>query len=90
MQTIRPAANQLFCEPEKAELKTKSGFLLTEGSVEQPKIATVINAGSKVKDYKSKDKIIYKPYTTTEIKLNKTDYFLVAVEDVLGVVVEVE
>ena len=52
-------------------------------------MAEVINVGSKVKDYESKQTIIYKPYATVDIKLDNQDYFLVDQEDVLGTVIEV-
>ena len=90
MQTIQPSSRQLFCRPKEADTKTKSGFLLTVEAAEKPQMADVINVGSKVEQYKAKDTIIYKPYATTEIKLDGKDYFLVAEEDVLGSVVDTE
>lgn len=87
MQTIRPAAKHLFCKQEEAETVTKSGFFLA-AEAEKPQIAEVINVGSEVKGYSQKDRIIYKPYSTTDIKLGNKVYFLVAEEDVLGKVVE--
>lgn len=88
MKTIKPAPTQLFCQPDEAVTKTPSGFILSEKSVDKPKTAEVINVGSEVREYKPKDRIAYKPYSTSEIKLNDTEYFLVAEEDVLGTIVE--
>ena len=90
MQTVQPARNQLFCKPLEAETKTASGILLTEAAVEKPKLAEVINVGTGVKEFNPKDQIIYKSYSTTEIQLNREDFFLVAEEDVLGTVVDIE
>jgi chaperonin GroES len=90
MQTIKPASKHLFCVPKEASTKTNSGLLLTSKTAEKPHMADVINVGSEVKNYKSKDTIIYKPYATTEIKLAGKEYFLVAEEDVLGSVIETE
>ena len=87
MLTIKPSNNQLFCKPETPESKTNSGFLLLEKSKERPQTAKVINVGAGVEDFSSKDTIVYKPYATTEIKLEGEDYFLIAQEDVLGTVV---
>lgn len=88
MQTIKPALKQLFCKPEEAEKKTASGLFLMGDGIEKPKIAEVIRTGSKVTEFKQGDRIVYKPYSTTDIKLNNTDYFLIADDDVLGVVVD--
>ena len=89
MQTVQPAKNQLFCKPVEAESKTASGILLTTAALEKPKLAEVINVGKDVKQFNPKDQIIYKSYSTTEIQLNRENFFLVAEEDVLGVVVDV-
>jgi chaperonin GroES len=74
----------------EAETKTTSGILLTTASVEKPKLATVINVGENVTGFHPDDQIIYKSYSTTDIQLNREEFFLVAEEDVLGVVVETE
>ena len=89
MKTIKPANNQLFCKPDDPEVKTKSGFILAESTVSKPLTANVINVGKDVTGFKQNDKIIYKAYTTTEIKLDHEDYILLAEEDVLGTVIEV-
>lgn len=90
MQTIKPGKTLLFCKPLEAETQTKSGIFLTEKAAEKPKTAEVINVGSEVKEYQSKDRIIYKSYSTEELKLEGKDYFLVDVSDVLGKVVDTE
>ena len=89
MHTVQPAKTQIFAKPDKAETKTASGFILAEKSVDRPKTANVINVGKEVTDYYQNDTIIYKSYTTTEIKLNGEEYIMVDEQDVLGKVVEV-
>lgn len=88
MQTVQPNKGQLFCRPDEVEEKTTSGFYLDKKHVEKPKTAEVVNAG-KGCTYEAGDRVIYKSYTTTEIKLNNEDFMLVAEEDVLGKVLEV-
>lgn len=90
MQTIKPANNQLFCKREEATSKTKSGILIQNKSAEKPQMAEVINVGKSVESFKPKETIVYKPYATVDISLNKEDYFLINEEDVLGTVIEVE
>lgn len=86
MQTISPAPNALFCQQEEAENTTTSGILLAS-KPDRPKIAHVINIGKNVTNYHPKDRIVYKPYATTEIKIDGEEYFLISEEDVLGKVV---
>ncbi len=87
MQTIKPTTGILFCKPEEAEQVTNSGFLLAKAS-ERPLIAEVINVGTDVKGINSKDRIVYKAYATSEIKLDGVEYFLISAEDVLGTVID--
>lgn len=87
--TIKPSKSNLFCRPEKAEdTQTASGLFIPKKSQDAPQTAEVINIGADVQGFKQKDKIVYKPYATTEIKLNNETFFLIAEEDVLGTVVE--
>lgn len=88
MQTVKPASNQLFCKPDEAITKTASGILLEKKSAEKPRTAKVINVGDGVKGYQPNDTIIYKSYSTSEIKLNGNEFFLVEDRDVLGTIVE--
>lgn len=90
MQTIKPASKQLFCKPTEAQKVTSSGFYIADKSAEKPQTAEVINVGSSVGDFKQKDTIVYKPYATTEVKLNGVAYFLIDKDDVLGTVVDVK
>lgn len=90
MQTIKPASKQLFCKPEEAVTKTSSGFFIPDKAAEKPKVAEVINVGSSVVEFKPKDRVIYKSYSTNDIKLDGQDYFLISEEDLLGTVVETE
>lgn len=88
MQTIKPAPDQIFCKQIEGDTVTKSGILLPSSAVEKTDLAHVINVGSRVEEYKSKQTIVYKPYATVTIKMDKVEYLLIHQDDVLGVVVE--
>lgn len=90
MQTIKPSNTQLFAKRADKEKVTNSGFYVSEQAAERPQTAEVINVGDGVKQFASGDTIIYKSYSTTEIKLNGKEYLLVDESDVLGKVIEVE
>ena len=90
MNTIKPSAEQIFAKPDEVEEVTKSGFYINKNTVEKPKTAKVINVGSKVKEYQANDVIVYKSYASTDVKVNDEDFILVAEEDVLGKLVEVD
>lgn len=87
-KTIRPSRNNLFCQADSAkDVTTASGIFIPSKAIDKPQTAEVINVGADVKGFKQKDTIVYKPYATTEIKLDGKDYFLIAEEDVLGTLV---
>jgi chaperonin GroES len=90
MQTIKPSKDQLFCKPDEVQEVTKSGLYINKNTVDKPKTAKVINIGSDVKGYSANDVIVYKAYAPTDIKVNNEDFILVAEEDVLGKIIEVD
>ena len=68
---------------EKPLEKTASGILLGEAK-EKPAYAVVESVGPDVKTVKKGDKIVYKEYSTTELKVDGTDYIILKEEDVLA------
>lgn len=89
MKSIRPAGKQVFAAEKQKETKTQSGFLVTENSAEKPLAAEVLAVGHDIDWIKKGDTIVYKPYASTEFKLDETDYILIAEEDILGIIEEV-
>jgi chaperonin GroES len=83
---IQPLADYVVAEQEEAESKTASGLFLPDNAKEKPKVAKVLAVGKDVKQVKIGDRIIYKSYSPTEIKIGKDEYMLVKEEDVLATV----
>jgi chaperonin GroES len=83
---IQPLSDYLVAQPEVAETKTASGLFLTENAQEKPKVAKILAIGKNVKQVKVGDRIIYKSYSTTDVKLGLDEYILVKEEDVLATV----
>lgn len=92
---IQPLADYIVAEAEAAQTKTASGLYLPDSATEKPKTAKVLAVGpGKVGDdneripmtVKVGDKIIYKSYSTTDIKLDGKDYIIIKEEDVLATV----
>ena len=83
---IQPLADYVVAQTEEAATKTASGLYLPGGAQEKPKVAKVVAVGKEVKSLKVGDKIIYKSYSQTEIKIDTTEYLLVKEEDVLATV----
>lgn len=84
--TLQPLGDYVVATAEAAETKTASGIYLPENAAEKPKTAQVVAVGPAAKQVKVGDRIIYKSYSNTDIKVEGTDYILVKEEDILATV----
>ena len=83
---LQPLGDYLVAVAEEAESKTASGLYLPDAAKEKPKTSKVVAVGPAVRQVKVGDRIVYKSYSTTEVKVGKDEYILVKEEDVLATV----
>ena len=83
---ISPLFDFVVAVTEAAETKTASGLYLPDKATEKPKISKVVAVGPAVSQVKIGDRIIYKGYSTTDVKVGKDEYMLVKEEDILATV----
>lgn len=83
---LQPLADWVVAEQEEAVTKTASGLYLPDKAAEKPKTAKVLKVGKNVKEIKAGDRIVYKSYSTTELKVEGAEYVLVKEEDILATV----
>lgn len=83
---IKPLADRVVAVREAQKTQTASGIYLPDTSKEKPVLAVVEAVGPDVKGIKKGDKIIYKEYSTTELKIDNVEYLIVKEEDVLATV----
>lgn len=92
---IKPLADYIVAVAESVSNKTASGLYLPSNATEKPMTAKVVAVGpGKVGDdneripinLKTGDRIVYKSYSTTDVKIGDTNYILVREEDVLATV----
>lgn len=83
---IKPLADRVVATREEAATQTASGLYLPDNAKEKPVMAIVQAVGPEVKALKVGDKIAYKEYSTTELKINDKEYLIVKEEDVLATV----
>lgn len=82
---IKPLEARIVALKEEPKTKTASGILLGEAK-EAPAYAIVEATGPEVKSVKKGDKIVYKEYSTTNLKIDDTDYIIVDEKDVLATI----
>ncbi|MEO8862766.1 MAG: co-chaperone GroES [Candidatus Saccharimonadales bacterium] len=83
---IKPLADYVVAVHEEAESKTTSGLYLPDNAREKPQTAKVVAVGKDAKQIKVGDRIIYKSYSNTDVKVGKEEYILIKEEDVLATI----
>ncbi len=83
---VKPLSDRVVAVREKAQEKTASGLYLPDSSKEKPVVAEVVAVGPDAKQVKVGDKIVYKEYSTTELKINDVEYLIVKEDDILATV----
>jgi chaperonin GroES len=83
---LQPLTDWVVAEAEEAPTKTASGIYLPDKATEKPKTAKVLAIGKDVKEVKTGDRIVYKDYSSKEVKVNDKEYILVKSEDIIATV----
>lgn len=83
---IKPLADRVVATREEAAKQTASGLYLPDNAKEKSDLAVVKAIGPDVKGVKVGDRIVYKSFSQTELKVDGTDYLIVSEEDVLAIV----
>ena len=83
---LQPLGDYVVAVAEEAESKTASGLYLPDAAKEKPKTSKVVAVGPAVRQVKVGDRIVYKSYSNTEVKVGKDEYILVKEEDILATV----
>lgn len=84
--SVNPLGDYVVAQPEEAPTKTASGLYLPEKAAEKPKISKVVAVGPEAKQVKVGDRILYKSYSPTEVKVDSTEYLLIKEEDILATI----
>ncbi len=91
---LKPLGDKVVVRRSAAEEKTKSGIVLPESAKEKPQEGEILAVGSgKTEDGKKValevkvgDKVIYKDYSVTEVKVSGEELLILSEDDILAVV----
>ena len=90
---IRPLNENVVLKKDKVLKQTASGIVLSQKE-EETEYATVIAVGEGFRNDKGEiipvevkvgDKVVYKGYSPTKVKLNEEEYLIVSAKDILAV-----
>jgi chaperonin GroES len=76
---MKAIGSYVVVEPQKEEVKTKGGLILTEANEMnlRYRLATVVSAGDEVKDLSDGDGIYYDSAAGSEIRIDGNKYVVV-------------
>ncbi|MCB9894387.1 MAG: co-chaperone GroES [Planctomycetes bacterium] len=92
---VRPLNDKVLIERAKAEEKTKGGIILPDSSKEKPKEGKIVAVGQgRITEQgerlpfqvKKGDKVLFKSYAGTDVKIDGKDYILMSEEEILAVI----
>lgn len=83
---LKPLDDRVVAVREEAANQTAAGLYLPVDKKEKSQIAKVVAVGSDVKEVKVDDRIVVREYSTSDIKVDGTEYLIVKEEDILAVV----
>lgn len=86
MTPIRPLGDKIVAIKPQTKPQTASGIYLPDSAQEKSVAVQVVAVGPGVKAIKKDDFIVYKEYSSTELKFNHQDYLIIKEEDVLAIV----
>jgi len=91
---IRPLNDNVVLKKEKIVRETASGIVLSQKE-EEPEYATVVAVSEERRNEKGEiipinlkvgDKVVYKTYSPTKIKIDNEEYLILSSNDILAVI----
>lgn len=82
---LKPLHDYVLLEKEKVEKTTSSGIILTSGK-EKSKLAVVkaIGTGVEKPEYKVGDRVLYREYAGTNMKVDDEEFIVIKDEDIIA------
>jgi len=83
---FKPLGDRLLVKTVEETNTTASGIIIPDNAKEKPNRAEVVAIGSEVEDVNVGDTVVYGKYSGTELVLDGSDYIVLELSDVLGVI----
>lgn len=88
IKMIKPLHDNVILKKEEVENKTSSGIILTTETKKEPSVAVVVAVGAECKaEIKENDKVVYKEYSGTNIKINDDEFIVISEKDILASII---
>lgn len=82
---LRPLGKRVIIKRLEAEEKTASGIVLPSQAKEKPQMAEVVAVSKEVEELKVGDRVVFKKFVGTEIKVDNEEVLICELTDILAV-----
>jgi len=93
---LKPISDYIIVEPQKHEVKTKSGIVLPdtvekekpqEGVVAAAGPGKMLESGKRIEmQVKTGDRVLFSKYSPTEVKVEGKEYFVIREDDIMAII----
>jgi chaperonin GroES len=83
---LKPLKDRLLVSFLEGEEKTAGGIIIPETAKERPQKGKVEAVGKEVEEIKVGDVVMFKTYAPDNIKIDGTEYGILKMEDVMGII----
>jgi chaperonin GroES len=83
---FQPLGDRVLVKVEAEEKTTASGIIIPDNAKEKPNRAKVVAISDFVKSVSVGNSVVFGKYAGTELSLEGTEYLVLEVKDILGVV----
>jgi len=83
---FKPLGDRILVKTVEEANTTASGIIIPDNAKEKPNRAEVVAISNEVEDVKVGDTVVYGKYSGTELTLDGTQYIVLEISDVLGVI----
>lgn len=88
--SFKPIGKRVLIKREESETKTASGIIIAESAKEKPSQGKVVEISEEVSKECSSiavgDTVLFNKYQGDEVKINKDDFVILELKDILGVI----
>lgn len=82
---LKPLNKNIVLKKEEVENKTASGIILTTETKSLPTVGEVVSVGPQCENELNKgDRVVFKEYSGTKVKLDGVEYIVIDEKDVLA------
>ncbi len=83
---FRPLKERVFVSYTDEIEKTSGGIYVPDTAREKPQKGKVEAVGSKVKEVKEGDQVLFDKYSGSKVNIDNVEYLIIKEEDILGII----